>query len=111
MILPIPGGVTSSVPVSVLALNADARPDGCHGNRFRVPAGAFVAFQLVCDVECLAGDTVQGFLLLGLWLWRLLLSRRQKKVCCSMFAQRAETTMVKKKKSFIGLGFIFFSGG
>lgn len=65
MILPIPGGVTSSIPVSMLALNADVQPDGCHGNRFRAPPGAFVAFQLVCDVKFLAGDTVHGFLLLG----------------------------------------------
>lgn len=61
MILPIPGGVTSSIPVSVLALNADVQPDGCHGNRFRAPPGAFVAFQLVCDVKFLAGDTAWFF--------------------------------------------------
>lgn len=61
MILPVPGAVKSSAPVAVLALNADAQPGGCHGNHFRVSLGAFVAFQLLCDVQFLAGDSVLGF--------------------------------------------------
>lgn len=105
MVLPIPGGHKSIINVSVLALNSDVLHD------FMAIAGAFLLGLFRCNVMLGTTFWEQKYCawLPGILLWRLLLSRRQNEVHCSMFAQRAEAAM--EKKSFIAWGFVFFSGG
>lgn len=51
MVLPIPDGVKSNINVSALALNSDVQPDGYHGNRSSISPGAYVTFQMECNVR------------------------------------------------------------
>lgn len=98
----------------VLALNADAQPDGCLGHPFTVSPGASVAFQLVCGVQFLAGDILCGFC-----CW----DSSSGGSCCP--GGKTESVLQclpqsrdyqggkkkKEKKSFMGLGLTFLSGG
>lgn len=64
-------------------------------------AGAFLLGLFRCNVMLGTTFWEQKYCawLPGILLWRLLLSRRQNEVHCSMFAQRAEAAL--EKKSFI----------
>lgn len=113
MMLPVAGGVRSSSTVSVLALNADAQPDGCPGNPCTASPGASVAFQLVGGVQFLLETFCVVFTAGTPALEAPAVQEAKQRVFFNV-CPRAETTTVEKKKekkSFMGLGFTFLSGG